>query len=976
MMEARQIGTPASYTGGLQQILNQATGLLAWLSLKVQYDNAAGLLDINRLCEDILAPVFRLVYGYDGLRNLNVPGKDYPAIDLGDDVSRVAFQVTSDPSSAKITDTLAKFVKFRHYERYDHLIVYVLTGKQTKYSGKGWDETIRGRFAFAKDKDIRDANDLAKELRSMDPARLETMVSLLKTYLGQGWELRTENLVRVHLANSLAREKNRKRYIPEIHVEVAGVKDHARYFCHPTVFLRKVTSEANRVDTVGLNMYLGKVSLQPISIRPMEIAPTQPSMSTLPEVLDTLSKHLSQSMELLRPYADDSQIKQLESQVPRNRRYVFDQMKYRIRSEASWAKWGIEDALDDLLYMSSRLLFIVGRAGQGKTNFVCDLAEHVLLKRGIPAILMSGRDFNNAPPHEMGRYFVGSLFGDTSVSVDRAFGELAALSAKTNTPVVIIIDGINEHRQVREFSHYLEQFVERGLAHQSVKFILTCRSEYFDDRFANFSTSSFAKEIIYVKEFERRMRDAHREELVTRYFRFFHLVPAFVSHHANQVLEQDALLLRMFCEAYGDPQAEADIGLPQIADIYRDKVFREYLDRKLAELREQEQDSMRVRISAGDKYKECLTEICRLMITNQQFSQIPVSSLPPEMLPALSSLLAEDIIVRVDPVSRPGPLETASEVVSFAFDEFRDFLIADYLITKVFPSDAFRTTVEQTVQPGTTVAEGVRTYLFFGAKRAQTRSLEDALQGMPWYPETFRRCIFSLEEEYITVEDLERIRMMFTESLESARIITSQLVWRWQTDLYPKLNIGLLFEILDALDSGVRGKLMFSTLRDTEFDIPGTSWTWQPARFAEALSRAIDNKAFLASPDARNMFRILIYSFPVTGSTGGVSFAFRVFEEFAERDPATALSLLGSYVQYSDPRIAAAAWRMVTRIAYSAAIPESILVQGKLILLRAMNNRLPDSDWLVDEICRCLEVCVRLHGAKLPQALEGIVGSR
>ena len=65
------------------------------------------MLDINIISEDILIPLFSVIFGYTDLENLNRTEKvNFPAIDLGDKKTKTAYQITSDPSSPKIKETL------------------------------------------------------------------------------------------------------------------------------------------------------------------------------------------------------------------------------------------------------------------------------------------------------------------------------------------------------------------------------------------------------------------------------------------------------------------------------------------------------------------------------------------------------------------------------------------------------------------------------------------------------------------------------------------------------------------------------------------------------------------------------------------------------------------------------------------------------------------------------------------------------
>jgi tetratricopeptide (TPR) repeat protein len=145
--------------------------LLAVFRYEVEQASKVGALDINKYAETMLIPLFREVYGYTELKNLNAEVANYPGIDLGDETAGVAFQITASSDSRKVKHTLEEFTKHKHYERYNRLIIYVLTQKQKSYSGRGYDEIIQQQFTFDKDRDIMDFLDV---IRVIDTFPLET----------------------------------------------------------------------------------------------------------------------------------------------------------------------------------------------------------------------------------------------------------------------------------------------------------------------------------------------------------------------------------------------------------------------------------------------------------------------------------------------------------------------------------------------------------------------------------------------------------------------------------------------------------------------------------------------------------------------------------------------------------------------------------------------------------------------------------
>ena len=154
----------------LQTSLQHISELFSGFIQQIKSNTALGLSDINKLSENVMLPLFKEIYGYEHLEKLESYQVNHPAVDLGDEYQRVAIQITSTPSSEKIKDTLRGFVKHRLFDRFDRLIVYIITEKQNNYSGSGFDEIIGEHFAFDKERDILDYRDLLRELKNYDIA--------------------------------------------------------------------------------------------------------------------------------------------------------------------------------------------------------------------------------------------------------------------------------------------------------------------------------------------------------------------------------------------------------------------------------------------------------------------------------------------------------------------------------------------------------------------------------------------------------------------------------------------------------------------------------------------------------------------------------------------------------------------------------------------------------------------------------------
>ncbi|MEQ9238893.1 MAG: SMEK domain-containing protein [Coleofasciculus sp. E2-BRE-01] len=175
--------------------------------------------DINKVAETLLIPLFSEVYGYTDLQNLNdTEGSNYPGIDLGDERARVAFQITSTSNSEKIKKTLRKFVEYKFYEKYDRLIIYILTEKQQSYFGRGYEEIIQNKFTFDKGKDIWDYRDILKAVANLQVNQVRRIEAILEENFGEErrlteWEVvdKVEQTISEYTQLFVGREEERQK---------------------------------------------------------------------------------------------------------------------------------------------------------------------------------------------------------------------------------------------------------------------------------------------------------------------------------------------------------------------------------------------------------------------------------------------------------------------------------------------------------------------------------------------------------------------------------------------------------------------------------------------------------------------------------------------------------------------------------------------------------------------------------------------
>ncbi|MBK7649425.1 MAG: SMEK domain-containing protein [Betaproteobacteria bacterium] len=164
-------------------LLNEFNTSLAQLAVEIETSSAMQLYDINKVSENLVLGLIRELFGWNQLRNLNTDEKtNFPGIDLADDNARVAIQVTSTSGLDKIKNSIETFRSYRLNERYDRLIVYVLTRKQGSYSQAALNRATEGAIDFIADRDVMDYRDLASRAVNANPRQLLAVLEVLRSY--------------------------------------------------------------------------------------------------------------------------------------------------------------------------------------------------------------------------------------------------------------------------------------------------------------------------------------------------------------------------------------------------------------------------------------------------------------------------------------------------------------------------------------------------------------------------------------------------------------------------------------------------------------------------------------------------------------------------------------------------------------------------------------------------------------------------
>ena len=161
------------------ELIHKINELFSVFVSQVKGASSSSLYDINIISEYILIPLFKEIFALDDLRNVNSESKNYPGIDLVDDKTGTAFQVTSTSTSRKINDTFTQFFKQGLNKKYNRLYFYILTEKQNSYTIDQVDlRTFK--FDFSISRDILDYRSLINIIQGLDIDKIQAIQKILK----------------------------------------------------------------------------------------------------------------------------------------------------------------------------------------------------------------------------------------------------------------------------------------------------------------------------------------------------------------------------------------------------------------------------------------------------------------------------------------------------------------------------------------------------------------------------------------------------------------------------------------------------------------------------------------------------------------------------------------------------------------------------------------------------------------------------
>lgn len=189
-----------------QEVHSQIADRLNLLWAVVKSRSRGNLTKADYALEEIMAKVLNAMFGWQ-LKNLNATQANYPSADLGDKKLRLAFQITSQEGTGKITATRKAAIDHGLHKDFERLVIFFLLPKGPKLSAS-FEQPAKGPTI-----EVWDIVALTKAMSngSVKDAALLEANEILREEIGlptEQWSLGRDGFSQPRLKASFQLEKN------------------------------------------------------------------------------------------------------------------------------------------------------------------------------------------------------------------------------------------------------------------------------------------------------------------------------------------------------------------------------------------------------------------------------------------------------------------------------------------------------------------------------------------------------------------------------------------------------------------------------------------------------------------------------------------------------------------------------------------------------------------------------------------------
>lgn len=430
--------------------------------------------------------------------------------------------------------------------------------------------------------------------------------------------------------------KRNKKYIPELFTELNCNLENLRYFVFSSRWKRRIIREYNHQFRNTQGKEIAKIISNDLLTRRLSY---RTSVNDLMTAIDQRRKL----------------IEQLNHDREENRR-KYGEKFFFIREYTYFIPAKLSLLYTRCELLNAKNIIIVGSAGNGKTNLLCNLVENII-SNNAPCLLINSRDVDC----DCFDYVVNKLVPEKLWQIKKVYlWVISCLLALSNKYFFVVIDAINENDS-EVFASSVGKMIDQLSKYKRIKVICSCRSEYFDVRHKKYFEKCAV--IPYVFPLDQVDYDDRAKEKMMFLYQRHYNVHVLLSANIRERLMHSLLLMRLFFEV----NAGRNTDNLELRDA---EIYKAYLEKVTQD-------------AAPFDFQGRVSDLARLMVERKDFKEIKLDDLglSTEDRDRFKNVLDDNLVISRKIQAGTGITERNVEYVYFVFDELRDFCVARYLLT-------------------------------------------------------------------------------------------------------------------------------------------------------------------------------------------------------------------------------------------------------------------------------------------------------
>lgn len=462
-----------------------------------------------------------------------------------------------------------------------------------------------------------------------------------------------------------------KKYIEDIYVEIGETSEKIRYFIYAEKWKKRIRKSLKTIMSKNNKKIANKIyKIRGISLN---------------KKLDNYEKLLTKVKE--------NKGKGVKYQ---NELWFLEHNSYYYRDE-------IGDLRQKLQIINSKILFILGKAGSGKTNLATYMAKLITEKNKYFCIYMNAKDIKDRNIEE---YFKEFFYTDMIINKEREkLIYLYLITLKLlRKKMYIIVEALNENTD-SNFVYNLSMFINKYSKYDNLRFIITSRIEFFDVKYKKVIDEYLINSYEMIEMDNSRINEIMKKRMIEKYRQYYNYTGSY-NERVKKLIEESPILMRIFFETYKDTNKEVN-------DINKYSLLLNYIKNV--------QDR-----TANINVMEILNKIANKMLELKKFDSIGIKDIEVNS-EELEQLINENVLLNKSIIKSENSLEEETEeIIMFTFDELRDFLISRIIASNENEHEVLNF-IEKTINNKEPIAEGVLRNIYLNYKTKQNVKMCEAL---------------------------------------------------------------------------------------------------------------------------------------------------------------------------------------------------------------------------------------------------------